>query len=136
MKDIAEFKKYHIITIPDVHAVNCIYLNSTLLHCSYEEYPNSAKAFASKIDYPRIEIKNREFSKIDRYLTCRSLLFTKKKIFTILSSNFFTQLHLGKIMSQIKEEKDKIDSNIIKNDYINEKKQMKGEKIKFEEDNQ
>jgi hypothetical protein len=43
MKEISEYKKYHIITVPDLHGVNCIYLNNTLLHCSHEEYPNSAK---------------------------------------------------------------------------------------------
>ena len=116
MKEMAEYKKYHIITVPDMHGVNCIYLNSTLLHCSFEEYPNSAKTFATRIEYPRIEIKNREFSKVDRYLTCRSLLFTKKKLFSILSSNFFTQLHIGKLMSKIKLEMEKLDNEVIKDD--------------------
>jgi hypothetical protein len=102
MKEIAEYKKYHVITIPDLHAVNCIYLNNTLLHCSHEEYPNSAKVFASKIDYPRIEVKNREFNKVDRYLTCRCLLFTKKKIYSILSSSFFSNLRIGKLIIQMK----------------------------------
>jgi hypothetical protein len=48
--------------------------------------------FASKIDYPRVELKNREFSKVDRFLTCRSLLFTKNKLFTILSSTYLSRL--------------------------------------------
>lgn len=43
MKELAEYKKYHVITIPDVNGVNCIYSNSTLIHCSIEELPNSAK---------------------------------------------------------------------------------------------
>ena len=43
MKEISEYKKYQVITVPDVNAVNCIYLNNTLLHCSQEEFPNSAK---------------------------------------------------------------------------------------------
>lgn len=95
MKEISEYKKYQIITIPDANSVNCIYLNSTLLHCCKEEFPNSAKVFACKIDYPRIELKNKEFNKVDRFLSCRSLLFTKRKIYSILSSRYFTNLALA-----------------------------------------
>ena len=87
MKELAEYKKYHVITIPDLAAINCLYANNTLLHCSPEELLNSARIFATKIDYPRIELKNREFCKVDRCLSCRCLLFTKKRIYSILSSN-------------------------------------------------
>ncbi|CAF0768596.1 unnamed protein product [Brachionus calyciflorus] len=92
IKDISEYKKYHLITLADIAGVNCLYLNNTLIHCCKDELLNSAKLFASKIDYPRIEIKNKEFSKINRYLTCRSLLFTKCKIYSILSSRYYTNL--------------------------------------------
>jgi len=100
MKEISEYKKYQVITIPEANAVNCLYMNKTLLHCSSAEYPNSCKIFASKIDFQRIELKNREFSKVERFLTCRSLLFTKRKLYSILNSgylsniaSFFTQFH-------------------------------------------
>ena len=43
MKEIAEYKKYQVITIPDIHGVNCLYLNNTLVHCSRDELFNSAK---------------------------------------------------------------------------------------------
>lgn len=43
MKEIAEYKKYQVITVPDVHGVNCLYINSTLVHCSRDELFNSAK---------------------------------------------------------------------------------------------
>jgi hypothetical protein len=88
MKELSEFKRYQIITVPDSSAVNCLYLNNALLHCSHEELPNSAKIFAYKIDYPRIELKNREFNRVNRYLTDRSLLFIKKRVYTVLFSNY------------------------------------------------
>jgi len=37
-------------------------------------------------------LKNREFSKVDRFLTCRSLLFTKRKLYTILNSGYFNNI--------------------------------------------
>jgi hypothetical protein len=43
MKDISEYKKYQIVTIPDISGVNCLFLNNALMHCSHEELPNSAK---------------------------------------------------------------------------------------------
>jgi len=43
MKELAEYRKYQVITIPDPNGVNCVYLNSTLFHCSLDELPNSAK---------------------------------------------------------------------------------------------
>lgn len=43
MKEIAEYKKYQVITIPDVLGVNCLYVNNTLIHCSRDELFNSAK---------------------------------------------------------------------------------------------
>ncbi len=87
MKELAEYKKYHVITIPELAGVNCIYANNTLIHCSPDELMKSAKVFASKVDYPRIELKNREFCKVDRLLACRCLLFTKKRIYSILAAS-------------------------------------------------
>lgn len=43
MKEIAEYKKYQVITLPDMCGVNCLYLNNTLIHCSRDELFNSAK---------------------------------------------------------------------------------------------
>ena len=55
MKEISEYKKYKIITIPDEMATNSVYINGTLLHCSQEEWPNSydvsIKIFLSKKSY-------------------------------------------------------------------------------------
>ena len=106
MKEISEYKKYQVVTIPEGPAVNCLYLNGTLLHCSHEEYPSSAKVFASKIDTLRIEMKNREFSKVDRFLTCRSLLFTKRKLYSILNAGYFN--NIATMISQLQQE----DSNV------------------------
>lgn len=92
MKELSEYKKYQVITVPEYQAVNCLYLNNTLLHCSSAEYPNSAKTFAEKIENNRIELKNKEFSKVDRFLTCRSLLFTKRKLYSILNSGYFNNI--------------------------------------------
>lgn len=50
------------------------------------------KIFAYKIDYPRVELKNREFAKIERFFTCRSLLFTKHKLYNILLSKYYSNL--------------------------------------------
>jgi hypothetical protein len=55
MKELAEYRKYQVITIPDPNGVNCVYLNSTLFHCSLDELPNSAKVI-----YIRFE-KNKRF---------------------------------------------------------------------------
>lgn len=41
MKELAEYKNYKIITLPDDLAVNSIYVNGTLLHCAQEEWPNT-----------------------------------------------------------------------------------------------
>ena len=43
MKDLAEYKKYQVITVPELNGVNCLYLNNALIHCSHEELSNSAK---------------------------------------------------------------------------------------------
>lgn len=111
MKEISEYKKYQVITIPDNNAVNCIYLNNTLLHCSTEEYPASAKVFAGKIDHNRIELKNREFQKVDRFLSCRSLLFTKRKLYSILNSGYFNNIAI--LINQLQNE----DANQEANEY-------------------
>jgi hypothetical protein len=92
MKELSEYKRYQIITIPDANGVNCLYLNNALIHCSHEELPTSAKVFAFKIDYARIELKNREFQRVNRFLTDRSLLFTKKRVHTVLFSNYFLNM--------------------------------------------
>jgi hypothetical protein len=102
MKDISEYKKYQVITIPEVNAVNCLYLNNTLIHASSDEYPNSFKIFSSRIDFARIEAKNREFSKVDRYLTCRSLLFTKRKLYSILNSGYLS--NIANLITQFQSE--------------------------------
>ena len=42
MKEIAEYRKYQVITLPDNYAANCIYVNGTLLHCSETDFPLSS----------------------------------------------------------------------------------------------
>lgn len=111
MKELSEYKKYQVITVTDLKGVNCLYVNGSLLHCAHEEFPNSAKIFASKIDYPRVELKNKEFSKVDRFLTCRSLLFTRRKIFSILSSSYFSNI-AAMLLNQTNEADDKVEEKI------------------------
>lgn len=94
MKDISEYKKYHIISIPDASAVNCIFANNTLIHCTKEELPNSAKIFANKTNYSRIELKNKEFNKVNKYLSCRSILFNKNRLNSFLSNKINTKKKL------------------------------------------
>ena len=55
----------------------------------------NSKVFAHKIDYARIELKNREFNRVNRFLTDRSLLFAKKKVFSILFSDFYLNLAIA-----------------------------------------
>jgi hypothetical protein len=43
MKELSEYKKYQVITVPDPFGVNCLYINGSLLHCHPEEFPNSSK---------------------------------------------------------------------------------------------
>jgi hypothetical protein len=40
-------------------------------------------------------MKNREFFRVNRFLTCRSLLFAKKRVYTVLYSN---HLYLNSIL--------------------------------------
>ena len=118
MKEISEYKKYQVITVPENQAVNCLYLNNTLLHCSSDEYPNSAKMFGSKIDQNRIELKNKEFGKVDRFLTCRSLLFTKRKLYSILNSGYFT--NIAALINQLQNEDANLDEDEQKGQHDNE----------------
>ena len=52
MKEIAEYKKYKIITIPEDQGTNCIFINGTLLHCAQEEWPNSFDVSFFLINFP------------------------------------------------------------------------------------
>ncbi len=47
MKDIAEYRKYKIITLPDQHGINCIFLNNALLHCAQEEHHTNSKVVSN-----------------------------------------------------------------------------------------
>jgi hypothetical protein len=42
IKEMAEYKNYKIITLPEDFAVNCIYANGTLLHCAQEEWEKTS----------------------------------------------------------------------------------------------
>ncbi|XP_056588405.1 N(G),N(G)-dimethylarginine dimethylaminohydrolase 1 [Triplophysa dalaica] len=75
--------KYDKLTLPDDLAANCIYMNlpskgHVLLHCTPEEFPESAKVFERLKDHMLIPVSNREKVKVDGALTCCSVLINKK----------------------------------------------------------
>lgn len=65
--------------------------------------------FATKIDHNRIEMKNKEFSKVDRFLTCRSLLFTKRKLYSILNSGYFN--NIATMITQLQQADSNVDED-------------------------
>ncbi|XP_072552352.1 N(G),N(G)-dimethylarginine dimethylaminohydrolase 1 [Salminus brasiliensis] len=74
--------KYDKLTVPDDIAANCIYMNlpgkgHVLLHCTPEEYPESAKVFEKLKDHMLIPVSNAEKMKVDGALTCCSVLINK-----------------------------------------------------------
>ncbi|XP_073679130.1 N(G),N(G)-dimethylarginine dimethylaminohydrolase 1 [Garra rufa] len=76
--------KYDKLTLPDDFAANCIYMNlpgkgDVLLHCTPEEFPESAKVFEKLKDHMLIPVTNQEKAKVDGGLTCLSVLINKKK---------------------------------------------------------
>ncbi|XP_068175648.1 N(G),N(G)-dimethylarginine dimethylaminohydrolase 1 [Antennarius striatus] len=75
--------RYDKLTVPDDGAANCIYMNlpnkgHVLLHCTPEQYPESAKVFEKLKDYTLIPLSNLEKVKVDGALTCCSVLINKK----------------------------------------------------------
>ncbi|KAI2649386.1 N(G),N(G)-dimethylarginine dimethylaminohydrolase 1 [Labeo rohita] len=75
--------KYDKLTVPDDYAANCIYMNlpgkgDVLLHCTPEEFPESAKVFEKLKDHMLIPVNNQEKAKVDGGLTCLSVLINKK----------------------------------------------------------
>ncbi|XP_065125112.1 N(G),N(G)-dimethylarginine dimethylaminohydrolase 1 isoform X1 [Paramisgurnus dabryanus] len=75
--------KYDKLTLPDDLAANCIYMNlpnkgHVLLHCTPEEFPESAKVFEKLKDHMLIPVSNEEKGKVDGALTCCSVLINKK----------------------------------------------------------
>ncbi|XP_016359869.1 N(G),N(G)-dimethylarginine dimethylaminohydrolase 1 [Sinocyclocheilus anshuiensis] len=76
--------KYDKLTLPDDLAANCVYMNlpgkgDVLLHCTPEEFPESAKVFEKLKDHMLIPVSNQEKVKVDGALTCCSVLINKKK---------------------------------------------------------
>lgn len=71
--------QYQILRVPDRHAANCIYLNGTLIHCSSQQFPESAKVFAQLTDCDTLECNISEISKAQASLTCCSILIRKPK---------------------------------------------------------
>uniref|UniRef100_A0A672Q3Z1 Dimethylarginine dimethylaminohydrolase 1 n=1 Tax=Sinocyclocheilus grahami TaxID=75366 RepID=A0A672Q3Z1_SINGR len=76
--------KYDKLTLPDDLAANCVYMNlpgkgDVLLHCTPEEFPESAKVFEMLKDHMLIPVSNHEKVKVDGALTCCSVLINKKK---------------------------------------------------------
>ncbi|KAI7793862.1 putative NG [Triplophysa rosa] len=75
--------KYDKLTLPDDLAANCIYMNlpskgHVLLHCTPEEFPESAKVFERLKDHMLVPVSNQEKVKVDGALTCCSVLINKK----------------------------------------------------------
>ncbi|KAK6308769.1 hypothetical protein J4Q44_G00202320 [Coregonus suidteri] len=75
--------RYNKLTVPDDIAANTIYMNlpskgNVLLHCNPEEFPESAKVFEKLKDHMLIPVSNMEKVKVDRALTCCSVLINKK----------------------------------------------------------
>ncbi|XP_061884194.1 N(G),N(G)-dimethylarginine dimethylaminohydrolase 1 isoform X2 [Entelurus aequoreus] len=75
--------RYDKLTVPDDLAANCIYMNLSnkghvLLHCTPEEFPESAKMFEKLKDHMLIPLSNMEKVKVDGALTCCSVLLNKK----------------------------------------------------------
>ncbi|XP_056133930.1 N(G),N(G)-dimethylarginine dimethylaminohydrolase 1 isoform X1 [Lampris incognitus] len=75
--------RYDKLTVPDDLAANCIYMNlpnkgHVLLHCTPEEFPESAKVFEKLKDHMLIPVSNMEKVKVDGALTCCSVLINKK----------------------------------------------------------
>ncbi|XP_060793753.1 N(G),N(G)-dimethylarginine dimethylaminohydrolase 1 isoform X2 [Neoarius graeffei] len=74
--------KYDKLTLPDDVAANCVYVNlpskgHVLLHCTPEEFPESAKVFEKLKEHMLIPIPNLEGAKVDGGLTCCSVLINK-----------------------------------------------------------
>ncbi|XP_030641660.1 N(G),N(G)-dimethylarginine dimethylaminohydrolase 1 [Chanos chanos] len=75
--------RYDKLTVPDDVAANCVYMNlpgkgHVLLHCTPEEYPESAKVYEKLKDHMLIPVSNKEKVKVDGALTCCSVLLNKK----------------------------------------------------------
>nr|XP_046246838.1 N(G),N(G)-dimethylarginine dimethylaminohydrolase 1 isoform X2 [Scatophagus argus] len=75
--------RYDKLTVPDDFAANCVYMNlpnkgHVLLHCTSEQFPESAKVFEKLKDYMLIPVSNLEKVKVDGALTCCSVLINKK----------------------------------------------------------
>ncbi|XP_064845261.1 N(G),N(G)-dimethylarginine dimethylaminohydrolase 1-like isoform X1 [Oncorhynchus masou masou] len=75
--------RYNKLTVPDDIAANTIYMNlpskgHVLLHCTPEEFPESAKVFEKLKDHMLIPVSNMEKVKVDGALTCCSVLINKK----------------------------------------------------------
>lgn len=75
--------RYDKLTVPDDHAANCVYMNlpskgHVLLHCSPEEFPESAKVFEKLKDHMLIPLPNMAKASVDGALTCCSVFINKK----------------------------------------------------------
>ncbi|XP_070303775.1 N(G),N(G)-dimethylarginine dimethylaminohydrolase 1 isoform X2 [Salvelinus sp. IW2-2015] len=73
--------RYDKLTVPDDIAANTIYMNlpgkgHVLLHCTPEEFPESAKVFEKLKDHMLIPVSNMEKVKVDGALT--AVLFSSK----------------------------------------------------------
>ncbi|OWR51908.1 putative ng,ng-dimethylarginine dimethylaminohydrolase [Danaus plexippus plexippus] len=68
---------YQTLTVPEVGAANCLYVNGTLIHRAIEEIPESFKVFCERIDFARRSICFSSLAKVSSGLTACCLLVRK-----------------------------------------------------------
>ena len=67
--------RYSFVEVPDDAAANCLLINGVLIHRGREEFPASVGVIEDKLpDINKMELTNKELSKVDGALTCCSVL--------------------------------------------------------------
>ncbi|KAI8500275.1 hypothetical protein Bbelb_218410 [Branchiostoma belcheri] len=67
---------YQPLWLPDCSAVDCIYVNGTLIHCSWEEGRSNCQVFAQNLpDCNLVKVPLDELGKVQAALSCCSVLF-------------------------------------------------------------